>query len=86
MKTIMVVFSGKGKDLTEEEISKMRQYSFNVEADVQVGQVVESKQYNKPITVVRVLDELFLYYNVKTFELTNDNTSYKVGEIKVLQV
>lgn len=83
MKTILVIFVDE--KVNPELISKYREYSFNTDADVKVGDVLSSPEYNSLLQVVKVLDEYFKYFTYGTGELTNErNLKENQGLIKSL--
>ena len=84
MKTILCVYSDKGKRLTNKEMTSMKRYSFNTEADVKVGDVINSPSYTTPITVVKVLDTSYKYYNGITGDFSNEFKSSAQWDIKTL--
>ena len=85
MKTILVVYSHK-KDLTNVEMMRLKKYSFNCNAEVEVGDILESSEYDTPMVVVKVLNKEYKYFNSSTGELSNDFNSTSQWEIRDLVI
>ena len=85
MKTILVVYSDK-KNLTPVEMMRLKRYSFNCSAAVEVGDILESSEYDTPMVVVKVLDKEYKYFNRTTGELSNDFNSTSQWEIRELVI
>jgi len=85
MKTILVVYSNK-KDLIPVEMMRLKRYSFNCNAEVEVGDILESSEYDTPMVVVKVLDTKYKYFNRTTGELSNDFNSTSQWEIRDLVI
>ena len=84
LKTILCVYSDKGNKLTPREITSMKRYTFNTEAEVKVGDVINSPSYSTPITVVKVLDKSYKFYNSITGDLSDEFKSSSQWDIKTL--
>ena len=85
MKTILVVYSNRGNKLTSKEIAGMKRYSFNTEADVKEGDIINSPNYpSSPLTVVKVLETAYKHYNSINGELSNEFKSTAQWDIKTL--
>ncbi len=71
MKTIFVVYANPGNYalLSDTEKRSTKRYTFNTEADVEEGDGLMADEYNKPLTVVEVLDKHYSYVNINTGEL-----------------
>lgn len=85
MKTILVVYSNK-KNLTDVEMMRLKRYSFNCDADVEVGDILDSGEYDTPMVVVKVLNTKYKYFNRTTGELSNDFNSTSQWEIRELVI
>jgi len=83
--TILVVYTNN-KTLTNSASSMLKRYSFNSASSISEGDIIESREYNTPMMVVKVLAEAFNYYNKATGELTNTLTSTEQREIKTLEI
>lgn len=83
MKTILVIFVDE--KVKPELIGKYREYSFNTDADVKVGDMLSSPEYNSLLQVIEVLDECFKYFTYGTGELTHEkDLKENQGLIKTL--
>ena len=82
-KTILVVYTDR-KITQKAEITKMKKYSFNTEADVKVGDMLSSSAYSTNLQVVRVTESAFKYHNPATGEMSNSFNSSNQSEIKNL--
>lgn len=85
MKTVLVVFTKKKLEL-DSEISRLKRYSYNTEADLKEGDLVSSKSYDSYLQVVKVFDNAYLYYNSATGELSNEFNSANQWKIKTLVI
>jgi len=79
MKTIIIVYTAK--KLSEADKRKLKKYAFNTEADLKVGDVLESQSYGSPMQVIKVLEEKYDFYNASTGELSNSYNSTSQWEI-----
>lgn len=83
MKTILVIFVNEKVD--PKFIGKYREYSFNTDAVVKVGDLLKSSEYNSLLQVIKVYDEHFKYFTYGTGELTCEkNPKETQGLIKTL--
>ena len=83
MKTILVVYTCE--KLSKRDTQTMKRYSFNTKADVKIGDLVETKQYDTPLQVVEILDACYKYVDVNSGELSNKRKpSTKQFEIREL--
>lgn len=85
MKTVLVVFTKKKLE-SDSEISRIKRYSYNTEADLKEGDLISSKSYDSYLQVVKVLDKPYLYYNSTTGELSNEFNSANQWKIKTLVI
>lgn len=83
MKTVLVVYSNN-KSLNKNQIDEMKHYAFNTENEVEVGDVIVLEAYDVVMHVVKILEDLFKYYNITTGELTKNFNSTSLREIKPL--
>ena len=69
MKTILVVYTNV--KLTNKEIAdnKLTKYAFRTSEDVEVGDLIESKDYGKSMQVTDVIDADYKFYNTQTKDL-----------------
>lgn len=74
MKTILVVYTNV--KLTNKEIAdnKLTKYAFRT-SEVEVGDLIESKDYSKSMQVTDVIDADYKFYNTQTGELRNEINS-----------
>lgn len=72
MKTFRATFEGSPKE-----------YSFNTNNDIKVGDEIQTNEYKAKITITEVLEESFKYFNFKTKELTN---TYEGSVVNVKEV
>lgn len=74
MKTILVVYTNV--KFTNKEIAdnKLTKYAFRTSEDVEVGDLIESKDYGKSMQVTDVIDADYKFYNTQTGELRNEST------------
>lgn len=84
MKTILVVYTNL--KLTNKEIAdnKLIKYAFRTSEDVEVGDLIESKDYSKSMQVVDVIDTDYKFYNAQTGELRKEINSTKMYPIKTI--
>ena len=81
MKTVFVAFYKKTTESFDSE-----KYVFNVDGDVNVGDVLYANYYNNKFKVVDVLDDCFKYTNKSTGDLKQEITSTKDTKIKTIVV
>lgn len=80
MKTIRAIFCKEKQENTEGK----RAYSFNTKLDVQVGDLLESPEYNnKLIQVVSIEDDHYTHFSYRTRELFKEGGEGR-GVIKTL--
>lgn len=84
MKTILVVYTNV--KLTNKEIAdnKLTKHAFRTSEDVEVGDLIESKDYGKSMQVTDVIDADYKFYNTQTGELRNEINSTKMYPIKTI--
>lgn len=82
-KTIFCIYTDKK---IENVTAKNKRYSFNTSSDVQVGDMIKTKEYNTLLQVVMILDDCFTYYNESTGEVSNTLTSTLQWKIKTLEI
>jgi hypothetical protein len=85
MKTVLVVFTKRKLEL-DSEISKLKRYSYNTEADLKEGDLISSKSYDSYLQVVKILPRDFMYYNSATGEMSNEFNSSDQRKIKTLVI
>lgn len=85
MKTILVAFTNK-RSLTAREIRNTKLYSFNTEADLKEGDIIESNSYSTRMLVVKILEKAFRYYNTSNGDLTDNFTSILNRDIAILVI
>jgi hypothetical protein len=73
MKSIIVIYSNT--KIAQGAVNKYKRYVFNTDSDVQVGDMITSKEYTTKLQVVEVLDKSYKYYNQATGELSNEFNS-----------
>ncbi|SFK98942.1 hypothetical protein SAMN05216357_11036 [Porphyromonadaceae bacterium KH3CP3RA] len=79
MKTIRAIFTTKKLD-----DPRMREYSFNTEIDVKVGDLLQSPDYHgKLLQVTGVEDEVYSHFSFRTGELRKTG-GQSCGQIKTL--
>ena len=83
MKTILVIYTN-AKSVKKSEIARYKKYSFNTEADLEVGDIIKSPQYNTNMMVVKILPRVYKYYNRSTGKLSNTFNSTNQWEIRPL--
>ena len=85
MKTILVVYTHTV--LSESEWRSLKQYAFNTEAKVKVGDLLSLDAYNTPVQVIAILDKRYNFVNTATGVLTlkrdNSTRCYPLRLIKV---
>lgn len=84
MKTILVVYTDQKLSVEQINSRKMQKYCFRIENEVEVGDVLKSKNYNTNMVVTDVVDKDYKYYNAQTGEMTNSINSTKCYPIKTM--
>lgn len=84
MKTILVVYTNVKR--TTDQYKGMKKYSFNTEADVQIGEMLETSAYDTKLQVVKILDKSFKYYNAVTGEMSDEFNNSLQWEIQTLDI
>lgn len=84
MKTILVVYTNK--NVSKKEIGRMKKYSFNTSSEVKEGDIIETKEYDTSLQIVKVLDKAYKYYNASTGELSDSFNSTSQWEIRTLEI
>lgn len=84
MKTVIVVYSNKV--LTKTQISRAKKYSFNTPSEVEIGDLIDSPNYDTKMLVVKVLDRNYKYFNSSTGELSDNYNSTSQWEIRTLVI
>lgn len=79
MKTILISYG-------EKTSYKKTKYTFNTSADVKVGDLIKSPNYNSVILVEEILGDTFNYVNTQTGELTNKINSTRCVPIRELVI
>lgn len=84
MKTILVVYTSI--KLTNKEIAdnKLTKYAFRTSGDVEAGDLIKSKDYNKSMQVTDVINADCKFYNAQTGELRREINSTKMYPIKTI--
>ena len=86
MKTILVIYTFS-KVTKKKELRTYKQYAFNTDSDIKVGEMLNSDSYpDKSMQVTKVLDKSFTFYNASTGELSNEFTSTSQHEIANLEI
>lgn len=70
MKTILVVYTNETK-LSKVEMGRLKRYSFNTKAEVNVGDIIETDEYDTNLMVAEVMNESYSFYNRATGDLSN---------------
>lgn len=84
MKTILVIYTDK-KNPSSKEITQSRKYAFRTEESIEVGDILESKNYSTNMYVTDVLDKEYKYINFSTGDLKEEITSAKDTPIRILK-
>ena len=84
MKTVLVVYRNEKADLSK--IRRMKRYAFNSSSELKEGDMIESKDYDTNMQVVKVLDRNYKYYNAQTGELSDEFNSTAQWEIRELAI
>lgn len=84
MKTVLVIYTSR--KITGKEIDSFKRYAFNTEADISVGDMIESEDYGNKMQVVKILNNSYKYYNKNTGELSDEFTSSMQYDIKELKL
>jgi hypothetical protein len=85
VKTILVIYTDVFlKD--KKSIGSKKVYSFNSASDVSVGDMIETREYDTNLQVVKVLPQAFKYYNQATGDLSDTYTSTLQREIRTLEI
>jgi hypothetical protein len=84
MKTILVVYSNKA--VSKSDISRMKKYSFNTSSELKEGDIIETKEYETNLVVVKILDRAYIYYNGSTGELSDTFNSTSQWTIRTLEI
>ncbi len=86
-RTIFVVYTnGTSKGVITNRC--LKRYAFNTESEVSVGDIIESKDYESRMVVVKVLTREYKYYDRITGVLSNKLTStgmYDIKDIKIVE-
>lgn len=83
MKTFLACFTAKKLD--SSAASALKQYTFNTEKDIKVGETINSPAYQTPIQVTKVLEgPAKTFVHLKTGELTDKAESTQHFKIKVI--
>lgn len=80
MKTILVVYTNGSVGRYD------KRYAFNTNSVISKGDVLKSKTYSTNMTVVKVMDEEFKYFNKVTGKLTNDFNNANLYKIRTLKL
>ena len=80
MKTILVVYANGSVGRYD------KRYAFNTNSVISKGDVLKSKTYSTNMTVVKVMDEGFKYFNKVTGKLTNDFNNANLYKIRTLKL
>lgn len=82
MKTFRGVFT-KNK-LTQEEALEIKQYTFNINDEIEVNELIYYAEYKKCIQVTFVYGHTYQYVNVKTGDLSITESDYPYVKIKII--
>lgn len=86
MKTFFVVYVNKPMTVDDANVGRKDKYSFNTEADIKVGDLLESDKYSTPMLVTDILDKAYKYVNVQTGDLSDEPTSTKCYPIRTMVI
>ena len=85
MKTILAIFTNM-LVTDSEELVKAKKYSYNTESDIQIGDMIKSQNYSKPVQVVGILEDTFEWYNPKTGAMSNERDTEDFFNIRSLEL
>ncbi len=83
--TVLVVYTNT-KLTDKASIGRLKKYSFNTSSILKDGDMIETKEYDTKLQVVKVLDKDFKYFNRSTGELSNTFNSSSQWEIRELKL
>lgn len=84
-KTILVIYTNS-KIKKESDIRKAKKYAFNTSSNLNEKDLIDSKDYNSYMQVVKVLDKSYKYYNASNGDLSDEFTSTSQWTIKNLEI
>ena len=84
MKTILVVYTNE--KLTKKEYVSLKPYFFNTFANLKVGDLVRSPDYDADMQVVEVLDKAYKYVNLADDKLSDKRYSTRQFELRELKI
>lgn len=84
-KTILVIYTNR-KITDKKVIGKMKKYSFNTQSEVKEGDMIETRDYDTKLQVVKVLDKCYTFYNGVTGDLSNEYNSTNQWAIRQLEI
>ena len=85
MKTVLVIYTDR-VGLSKTEVARTKKYAFNTSSEFEIGDIIESQNYDTNMMVVKVLESSFTYFNAATGELSNDFTSTAQWTIRELVI
>lgn len=85
MKTILVIYTSS-KIIGSKNLRNKKHYAFNTSSELNVGDMLDSSEYDSNMQVTKVLDKSFKYFNASTGELSDEFTSTAQHEIASLEV
>lgn len=85
LKTVLVIYTNVLLKNKKERDSK-KVYAFNSASDINVGDMIETKDYDTNLQVVGVLPRAFKYYNGSTGDLSDNYNSTMQKEIRTLEI
>lgn len=84
MKTILVVYTDQKLSVEEINNKKMQKYCFRTDSEVNVGDVLKSRNYTTNMVVTDVADKDYKYYNRQSGEMTDTINSTNCYPIKTM--
>lgn len=81
MKTVFVIFYKKTTGSFDSD-----KYVFNVEGDINIGDILYASYYENKFKIVDILDDCFKYTNKSNGDLKQELTSTKDIKIKTIVV
>lgn len=84
MKTFKAVFTKEALPL--DETDNLKEYTFNSDKEVKVGDFFYTEEYKKHLQVVFVFLETYEYVNIRTGELDKNQKPFPYVKIKKIAV
>ena len=90
MKTVLVIYlNGKTPLTNRKEIATAKKYCFNIEEEVEEGDLIDSPEYSGRMQIVKVLDTKYKYYNNVTGKISsrfNSTTQWEIRQLKLQEL